>query len=53
MGTLGATFYLIGIGLLYIMTGTLNMADLAERSPRSPTPTPYGPPSPSSSSASA
>ncbi|MDX1625839.1 MAG: monovalent cation/H+ antiporter subunit D family protein [Wenzhouxiangellaceae bacterium] len=33
MGTLGATFYLIGIGLLYIMTGTLNMADLAERIP--------------------
>lgn len=33
MGTLGATFYLIGIGLLYIATGTLNMADLAERIP--------------------
>ncbi|MEN1727425.1 MAG: monovalent cation/H+ antiporter subunit D family protein [Pseudomonadota bacterium] len=33
MGTLGATFYLIGVGLLYIMTGTLNMADLAERLP--------------------
>ena len=33
MGTLGATFYLIGVGLLYIMTGTLNMADLAERVP--------------------
>jgi len=33
MGTLGATFYLIGVGLLYIMTGTLNMADLAERIP--------------------
>lgn len=33
MGTLGATFYLIGIGLLYAMTGTLNMADLAERLP--------------------
>jgi multicomponent Na+:H+ antiporter subunit D len=31
MGTLGATFILIGIGLLYIMTGTLNMADLAVR----------------------
>ncbi len=29
MGTLGATFILIGIGLLYIMTGTLNMADMA------------------------
>ncbi len=33
MGTLGATFYLIGIGLLYIMTGTLNMVDLADRIP--------------------
>ena len=33
MGTIGATFYLIGIGLLYAMTGTLNMADLAERVP--------------------
>jgi multicomponent Na+:H+ antiporter subunit D len=31
MGTLGATFILIGIGLMYVMTGTLNMADLAER----------------------
>jgi multicomponent Na+:H+ antiporter subunit D len=33
MGTIGATFYIIGIGLLYMMTGTLNMADLAERLP--------------------
>lgn len=31
MGTVGATFYLIGVGLLYAMTGTLNMADLAQR----------------------
>jgi multicomponent Na+:H+ antiporter subunit D len=31
MGTVGATFILIGIGLLYAMTGTLNMLDLAER----------------------
>ncbi len=30
-GTIGATFLLIGIGLLYAMTGTLNMADLARR----------------------
>ena len=29
MGTLGATFILIGTGLLYMMTGTLNMADMA------------------------
>ncbi len=33
MGTIGATFILIGIGLLYMMTGTLNMADLARRLP--------------------
>jgi len=33
MGTIGATFLLIGIALLYMMTGTLNMADLAERLP--------------------
>ncbi len=32
-GTIGATFFLIGIGLLYQMTGTLNIADLAERVP--------------------
>ncbi len=29
MGTIGATFYVIGVGMLYMMTGTLNMADLA------------------------
>jgi multicomponent Na+:H+ antiporter subunit D len=33
MGTIGATFLLIGIGLMYIMTGTLNMRDLAEALP--------------------
>lgn len=33
MGTIGATFYIIGVGLLYLMTGTLNMADLAARVP--------------------
>ncbi|HRZ52804.1 MAG TPA: monovalent cation/H+ antiporter subunit D family protein, partial [Candidatus Contendobacter sp.] len=33
MGTIGATFILIGIGLLYVMTGTLNMGDLAARIP--------------------
>jgi multicomponent Na+:H+ antiporter subunit D len=31
MGTVGATFYVIGVGLLYLVTGTLNFADLAER----------------------
>ncbi|QOD38663.1 proton-conducting transporter transmembrane domain-containing protein, partial [Candidatus Wolbachia massiliensis] len=30
-GTIGATFYLFGIGLLYSMTGTLNMSNMAER----------------------
>ena len=34
MGTIGATFILAGIGLLYAVTGTLNMADLAERIPQ-------------------
>ena len=33
MGTIGATFVLIGVGLLYMMTGTLNMADLGDRLP--------------------
>ena len=33
LGTIGATFILIGIGLLYAMTGTLNMADMAARLP--------------------
>ena len=33
MGTIGATFIVIGIGLLYMVTGTLNMADLAARIP--------------------
>lgn len=31
MGTIGATFFVIGIGFLYMSTGTLNMADLADR----------------------
>ena len=33
LGTVGATFYVIGVGLLYQMTGTLNIADLADRMP--------------------
>ena len=33
MGTVGATFILIGIGLMYAMTGTLNMYDLSQRLP--------------------
>ncbi len=31
IGTVGATFVLLGIGLAYAVTGTLNMADLAAR----------------------
>ncbi|MAF18567.1 MAG: cation:proton antiporter, partial [Oceanospirillaceae bacterium] len=31
MGTIGATFILIGVGMLYMQTGTLNMLDLATR----------------------
>jgi len=33
LGTIAATFILIGIGYLYMATGTLNMADLRERLP--------------------
>ncbi len=29
MGTIGACFYLLGVGYLYIVTGSLNMEDLA------------------------
>lgn len=29
MGTIGACFYLLGVGYIYILTGTLNMADIA------------------------
>lgn len=29
LGTIGASLYLLGVGYLYIMTGSLNMADLA------------------------
>ncbi len=31
MGTIGATFYVIGIGFLYLLTGTLNFVDMAAR----------------------
>ena len=31
MGSVGATFVVIGIGMLYVETGTLNLADLAAR----------------------
>ena len=31
VGTIGATFYVIGIGLLYLVTGSLNFVDVAAR----------------------
>ena len=37
-GTLGATFFLIGIAYLYAITGTLNLADLARLLPESGAP---------------
>ena len=30
MGTIGACFYLLGVGYLYIVTGSLNMVDIAQ-----------------------
>ena len=33
MGTIGATFILIGVGLLYMLTGTLNISDLQHEIP--------------------
>ena len=33
MGSIGATFIVIGIGMMYAVTGTLNMVDLAGRLP--------------------
>ncbi|MGD9921353.1 MAG: proton-conducting transporter membrane subunit, partial [Pseudorhodoplanes sp.] len=36
VGTIGATFYVIGAGLLYLLTGSLNMVDVAARLPDVP-----------------
>ncbi len=33
LGTVGASFYLLGLAYLFAMTGTLNMADMAQRLP--------------------
>ena len=33
IGTIAASFYLIGVGYLYALTGSLNMADIATRLP--------------------
>ncbi|WP_137285387.1 proton-conducting transporter transmembrane domain-containing protein [Halorussus salinisoli] len=37
LGTVGATLYLLGVGYLYVATGTLNMVDLATHLPREST----------------
>ena len=34
IGTIGASFYLLGVGYLYIISGSLNMADLAQLLPK-------------------
>jgi multicomponent Na+:H+ antiporter subunit D len=31
LGTIGATFYVIGVGFLYLVTGSLNLADIGQR----------------------
>ncbi len=31
MGTIGASFFVVGVGFLYAATGTLNMADMADK----------------------
>jgi multicomponent Na+:H+ antiporter subunit D len=31
LGTIGATFYVVGVGFLYILTGSLNLVDIAAR----------------------
>ncbi len=38
LGTLGGSFVLLGVGLLYMATGSLNMADIAARLAGSPLP---------------
>lgn len=37
LGTIGATFFVVGVGLLYLTTGTLNIADIAARLPQETT----------------
>ncbi len=34
IGTIGASFYLLGVGYLYMATGSLNMADMAQLLPQ-------------------
>ena len=33
LGSIGGTFYVLGVGFLYFASGTLNMADFAARLP--------------------
>lgn len=33
LGSIGGTFYLLGVGFIYFSTGSLNMADVAQRLP--------------------
>lgn len=33
IGTIGATFYVIGVGMIFTLTGTLNLMDIAQRLP--------------------
>ena len=33
IGTIGATFYVIGVGMIFTLTGTLNLMDFAQRLP--------------------
>ena len=40
IGAIGATFYVIGVGFCYAMTGTLNLVDLADRLPEASNLTP-------------
>ena len=37
IGAIGATFYVIGVGFCYAVTGSLNMVDLAQRLPEATT----------------
>ena len=42
LGTIAASFYLLGVGYLYALTGTLNMADLTTRLPAIVETAPFG-----------
>ena len=42
LGTIAASFYLLGVGYLYAMTGTLNMADITSQLPAIVGTAPFG-----------